>query len=112
MTTPRSPRPTGAPGVRHLLTAASLAATLSGWALFTAAQPPQASATLQAPAAAVAAPPPGWLSAPPPLPTLVTVATVDAPAAPVAAPAAPVAAPLRQLSAPPPAPVTTTRSSR
>lgn len=134
MTRPRpAPRATGAPGVKQLITAASLAATIAGWALLTPReQPAQPVAAAQvAPADPQAAP---IALDPPVVPTLAPVAAAAtaapraerparqaAPIAPAAAapaaPAAPVAAPaLREVTAPPPAaapaPVTSTRSSR
>lgn len=93
--------------LKLLIGAASLAATIGGWAAFTAQTPAPASLT----PAAVVAPPPAWLSEP--LPTVAPLATGGGSAPAVAA--APAAAPLRQVSAPPavqPAPITSTRSSR
>lgn len=121
-------RPSGAAGVKQLITAASLAATVAGWALLTPREQPAPAVAEVAPLALAAA---AAGLTPPLVPTLAPVATAAAaslaeppvaqaapPAAPVAAaqaPAAPVAAPaLREVAAPPaaPAPVTSTRSSR
>jgi hypothetical protein len=93
-----------APGVKALITAAALAGTLGGWALFTIKQE----------ATALMAPPTSVVLQLPPMPTL--VARFDAAGvAPVAQAAAP-APRLRQVSAPAlsssPSPVTVTRSSR
>lgn len=92
MTKPRTaPRATGAPGVKQLITAASLAATLAGWALLTpretavqpAAEPQFAPGQAQAPLVLAA----------PIMPTLAPVA--------VAATAAPLAErPVQQAPAP------------
>jgi hypothetical protein len=87
-----------------LITAAALAGTLGGWALF----------TLKQEAAALMAPPTSVVLQLPPMPTLIA-RSVAAGVAPVAQAAAP-APRLRQVSAPAfssaPAPVTVTRSSR
>ncbi len=115
MTASRPSKPAGAPGVKTFITAASLAATLGGWALL----------TLKPSAAADAATPTGVPPAPtrsvvtlnlPPLPTLVPAPDLPAPvigglpSAPMEA-GAPAGQPaLRQVSAPPP--VTNTGSSR
>ncbi len=122
---------TGAPGVKMLITAASLAATLGGWALLSTDQArPAAQSSAPLPAVPqVEAPTISIKLAP--LPTLVPLApqsrlvTVNhsvAPApAPAAQPAAPAALALRVVSAPPqqqrsgpsaPAPVVNTHSSR
>jgi hypothetical protein len=118
---------TGVPGVKLLITAASLAATVGGWALISAketqpAQPAQPSSTTQ-----VVEPVFSLKLAP--LPTLVPpsqaqVVTISNPRAAAAAPQPAAAAPqtasqptlvLRDVSAPAPAapaPATNTRSSR
>jgi hypothetical protein len=131
---------TGVPGVKMLITAASLAATVGGWALIsaketTAVQPVQQSAAAQPVAPQVVAPVFSIKLAP--LPTLVpaiasqaqivTVSNQRAASAPRPAAAAPQAAPqpaaaqpglvLRDVSAPAPssgrpAPVANTGSSR
>lgn len=93
------------PGVKFLITVGAVAVTLSGWAVLAAPAPTQQPV-------AMVSPPPAWMAAPPELPLLPTVVPV-AGAPPVAVvPPPPAAAPvLRQVSAPP-APITTTRSSR
>jgi hypothetical protein len=110
-----NPSRSGAPGVKMLITAASLAATLGGWAVFayTEARPitsqPQPAVIALASRASVTA-----LNLPP-MPTLVPLPDPSAIAAgsqSSAAPAAPPAPTLRVVSAPPPAPVTLTQSSR
>ena len=92
-------------GLKLAIGAAALAATIGGWAAFTA-QAPQATA---APVAAVAQPP-AWLLEPPAIPTLQpllgqsAVTTADTASAPAQfSPSVPVARP---------APITVTRSSR
>jgi hypothetical protein len=124
MTQPRTTkRPKGVPGVKVLLTAASLSATLGGWAALTAAEPaPAAPDPTPAPAAVAAVLPPLDL---PVLPTLVPLvpparnggeAAAPTPVPTVAVARAP--APLRVVQAAPPAPaaparpITRTRSSR
>jgi hypothetical protein len=127
-----SKRPaTSAPGVKTLITAASLAATLGGWALISAKEPQPATALVPVQVAA-----PAVTIKLAPLPTLVPpitpqpqLVTIDQPhpaaAAPVsAAPqlTAPTELVLRDVSAPQvrsggsaasaPAPVVNTRSSR
>ncbi|MCJ7706526.1 MAG: hypothetical protein MUO38_02795 [Anaerolineales bacterium] len=94
-----------APGVKALITAAALAGTLSGWALF----------TLKQEAAALMAPPTSVVLQLPPMPTLIA-RSAAAGVAPVAQAAAAPAPALRRVSAQAfssaPAPVTVTRSSR
>ena len=106
MTPPRpSKRPgSAAPGIKLLISAAALAGTIGGWALF----------TLKQEAAALMAPPTNVVLQLPPMPTLVA-RSAAAGVAPVAQASAP-APRLRQVSAPAfssaPVPVTVTRSSR
>ena len=134
-----SQKTTGAPGVKLLITAASLAAALGGWALLSAdeVQPtvqPQASASNTTSQQAAT---PALKVKLAPLPTLVPlvpqsrVVTINNSVAPASAarpatqPAAPAQPALRVVNAPPqqqaagrstsssaPAPVTSTRSSR
>ncbi len=114
--------PTGAPGVKALITVASLAGVLAGWAFLSAPPPTVAPSQVSAGAAAHTAPPPAWLLSDPQIPTLPPVATVQSlPAAaappPVASNAAPAisratSAGLPVVSPVQPAPVTITRSSR
>jgi hypothetical protein len=97
----RTASSTPAQGLKLILSAAAVAATLGGWAALTTATPP----------AAETSSPPTSLLEQPPIPTLVPLAGARASdTALVAAPA------LRQVSSPPvtnrPAPVTLTRSSR
>ena len=107
MTPPRPAKRPGsaAPGIKLLISAAALAGTIGGWALF----------TLKQEAAALMAPPPSLALALAPLPTLVARSSVPEVAAVGQAVAAPAPA-LRRVSAPAfssaPAPVTITRSSR
>ena len=80
-------RPKGAPGMKALVTTASLAATLAGWATLsinTPAAPVTAHVTLpveveqqQATPVIVMAPPPAWLRQEPSLPDIPAVATVQ-----------------------------------
>lgn len=126
---------TSAPGVKLLITAASLAATLGGWAMISAEEPEPEPTPTPAPAPVQAAAPAVTIKLAP-LPTLVPpitpqpqVVTVNQPrsAAPRAAasapqPAAPTELVLRDVSAPQvnagggrsaaPAPATNTGSSR
>lgn len=98
----RKPARTQAHGLKLAIGAAALAATVGGWAALAPQTPP---ATLPAPATASA---PEWLLAPPPVPTLAPVASLDgAPAAPAPRQPAVAAAPAFR-----PAPLTVTRSSR
>lgn len=123
-----STRAGGAPGVKQLITAASLAGTLAGWALLTPRPAPE-QAMVAAEATAAGQPAAPVAIEPLIMPTLVPVATAAAAAplvqgqaepaaqAPVVeAPVVEAPAPLREVSAPaPPAvppPVTSTRSSR
>lgn len=120
-----TPRPRGAPAIKMLITAASIAATLTGWAVLSeplpvATTPVAAVANVAAPTA----PPPAWLLSEPPIPTLVPVAVALASEPPIVsvksnAPPAPTQPTLRDVTAlvqipatPPPQPVTRTRSSR
>jgi hypothetical protein len=124
MTKPVRKANTSAPGVKLLITAASLAATLGGWALISAKEPKPTSAPLPEQVT-----PPAVTIKLAPLPTLVPVITPQPqlvtvnqprPAASAPQPAAPVELVLRDVSAPQvnrggssaPAPVTNTRSSR
>lgn len=122
---------TNAPGVKLLITAASLAATLGGWALISSTETKPASVPTPAPTLNQAAAPAVIIKLAP-LPTLVPevtpqshIVTVNRPrSAPAAAaapqPAAPTTLVLRDVSAPQvnggrsaaPAPVANTRSSR
>lgn len=115
--------PTGAPGVKALITVASLAGVLAGWAFLSA--PPPTVVPFEATGGGVTAhtaPPPAWLLSEPQIPTLPPVATVQslpaaAPPPPVASNAAPAvsqatSAGLPVVSPVQPAPVTITRSSR
>ncbi|MEI6778102.1 MAG: hypothetical protein WCK70_14470 [Chloroflexales bacterium] len=79
-------RPKGAPGMKALVTTASLAATLAGWATLsinTPAAPVTAQVTLpveveqQATPVIVMAPPPAWLRQEPSIPNIPAVATVQ-----------------------------------
>lgn len=123
MTAKRHPASsTGVPGVKALITVASLAGVLAGWAFLSA--PPSATALSAASAGVTAqtAPPPAWLLSDPQIPTLPPVATVrslPAAATPplIASNAAPAvsqatSAGLSGVSAAQPAPITITRSSR
>ena len=105
MTRPAAPTRARNQGLKLAIGAAALAATIGGWAAFTA-QAPQATT---APAAAVAQPP-AWLREPPAIPTLQPLpgqsaaTTADTAAAPARlSPSVPLARP---------APITVTRSSR
>jgi hypothetical protein len=106
MTPPRpSKRPgSAAPGIKILISAAALASTIGGWALFTFKQE-----------AATLATPPSLALELAPLPTLVARSSMPEVAAVGQSAAAPAPA-LRRVSAPAfssaPAPVTVTRSSR
>jgi len=106
MTPPRPTKRPGsaAPGIKLLISAAALAGTIGGWALF----------TLKQEAAALATTPPSLALELPPLPTL--VARSSAPEVAAVGQAAAPAPALRRVSAPAfssaPAPVTITRSSR
>jgi hypothetical protein len=133
MTTSRSPKKSaaGAPGARALITAASLAITLGGWAAFTRTSSETAATAGPAPVALALARPADSLDLGlQPLPTIVpppqppSLAIDRPPAVPAdrlgsAAPAEPqpqapipaVSAPLRVVGAPP-QPVARTRSSR
>jgi hypothetical protein len=115
---------TSAPGVKVLITAASLAATLGGWALISSNEAPSTSAPTPAPAPATNsaitikfAPLPTLVPPLTPQPQLVTI-NQPHPAAAAPQPAAPTTVVLRDVSAPAlpsrsaPAPVTNTRSSR
>lgn len=125
----RKPAQKGAPGVKQLISATALAATLTGWALLTATQPADQAATTAVVGSQINVPPlvmptlaPVATAAPLSLPTAGTAAerpqiVVQAPPAPTAAPAP--AQPLRQVVVPAPpapsfpfAPVARTRSSR
>ena len=86
MTTDRNiVRPKGAPGVKALVTTASLAATLAGWATLSINTPaPVAQASVdvsteveQAAPVIVMAPPPAWLRQDPNIPAIPAVATVQ-----------------------------------
>ena len=126
---------TGTPGVKLFITAASLAATLGGWALLSSAEESQPAAQMVVPPTPAPQIETQTLSIKlPPLPTLVpraiqpqivTVNNAAPRAAAPAAPAAPAPLTLRAVSAPPqhsgggaagaasaPAPVVNTRSSR
>ncbi|MEI8308835.1 MAG: hypothetical protein WCF99_17365 [Chloroflexales bacterium] len=78
-------RPKGAPGVKALVTTASLAATLAGWATLSINTPaPVAQASVdvsteveQAAPVIVMAPPPAWLRQDPNIPAIPAVATVQ-----------------------------------
>ncbi|NTW01760.1 MAG: hypothetical protein HGA19_10770 [Oscillochloris sp.] len=128
---PNTTRPTGAPRARTLLTTAALAATVTGWAIFST-QSSTATAFDTASTRVVA---PAWLQQAPHIATLPEVATVrpisaarelivqsQSAAAPVAAAPAATPAPvptLRVVTVPQAAarpaisaPVTSTRSSR
>ncbi len=133
-----NPKSSGTPGVKMLITAASLAATLGGWVLLSAkeAKPAAQPSTQTAPQAASQAEAPTQLINLAPLPTLVPLVapaqlvtasnttasrSIARPAAPIQQ-AAPAPLALRVVSAPQqqggrssasaPAPVTNTRSSR
>jgi hypothetical protein len=127
MTKPAKKPNTSAPGVKMLITAASLAATLGGWAVISAKEPKPAAAPVPAHTAA-----PAVTIKLAPLPTLVPAITLQPqphvvtvnqprPAASAPQPAAPTELVLRDVSAPQvnggrsaaaPAPVANTRSSR
>lgn len=97
-------------GLKALIGALSVAATLGGWAAL--AEGPRADSAAAATAAApvAAAPAPDWLLAPPPIPTLAPVAGLaDQPAPAAAAPQQPAVAPAPTAQ---PAPLIVTRSSR
>ena len=119
MTQARSPKPSGAPGVKTLITAASLAATLGGWALLALQQVESAAAVTPTtppaqpnPVAALNLPPLPTIVPPPAQSAVLGSASGGAGSDPgvfsVAPPPAP--ADLRVVSAPPP--VTNTQSSR
>ncbi len=123
MTAKRHPTSTtGAPGVKALITVASLAGVLAGWAFLSAPPPTVAPSEASAGAATHTAPPPAWLLSDPQIPTLPPVATVQslpttATSPLVASNAAPAvsqatSAGLSGVSAAQPAPITMTRSSR
>jgi hypothetical protein len=100
---PVRPRPSGAQGLRALISAAALAATLGGWAVFSLEQALAARRT-----------PAGLALQLPPMPTLVSPPNLPAAAA-SSQPAT--ASSLRRVSLPAapsgaPAPVVSTRSSR
>ncbi|NCC35527.1 MAG: hypothetical protein EOM24_26475 [Chloroflexia bacterium] len=98
-------------GIKLMISAAALAATLGGWATLSSQATPE---MVAAPVAAVVSAPPAWLLNPPPIPTLQAIGTTPATAqAPVTQPVVDAPA-LREVVAVParPAPVTTTRSSR
>ena len=130
----------GAPGMKALITAASLAATLGGWATlaieqapttagveapladFSVADRPAAEITLNlAPLPTIAAPPPpppsivierpSIATGRPAAPAAAQPVPMAQPVAPAAQPAPAVNLPLRVVSAPP-NPITRTRSSR
>lgn len=115
-----------AQGLKFVISAAAVAATLGGWAALSHQTPQSNPVSAAASAPAVVGTPPAWLLEAPAIPTsppvteLVTntgtalVAQAPTAAAPVAAPAV-VAPQLRAVNAQPaapPAPVTSTRSSR
>ena len=110
MTSSHPAKPSGAPGIKILVTAASVAATVGGWALLTAKQ---AQAQSQSASAALPVTAPAAALNLPPLPTIVPPPAQSAPqAAPFGGGAAAAAAPapaLRVVSAPP---VSSTQSSR
>ncbi|MCX7792693.1 MAG: hypothetical protein N2378_18825 [Chloroflexaceae bacterium] len=123
MTRERHPaRATGVPAVKALITVASLAGVLAGWAFLSAPPPATALSVASTGATAQTAPPPAWLLSEPQIPTLPPVATVrslPAAATPplIASNAAPAvgqatSAGLPGASAVQPAPITVTRSSR
>jgi hypothetical protein len=107
--------------LKLVISAASVAATLVGWALLAAPNTPATVQTESPAGAAVTAPPPAWLAEPPIIPTLQPLTGVAQPADTagfqIANPPA-----LREVSAPVsvnplvqaqrPAPVVVTRSSR
>jgi len=123
-------RPTPAQGMKSLITATAIAATLAGWVAFSAQEPPPLAASATVLRDGAAAPPPAWLLSDPLIPALPpvamavatsggvaaqvsgpAVAQVSGPAVAVAAPVPPPA--LRAVAAAlPPAPVASTRSSR
>lgn len=123
MTAKRHPASTtGVPGVKALITVASLAGVLAGWAFLSDPPPTTALSVASSGATAQTAPPPAWLLSDPQIPTLPPVATVQSlPAAAlpplVASNAVPAvgqatSAGLSGVSAAQPAPITMTRSSR
>ncbi|PDV99660.1 hypothetical protein [Candidatus Chloroploca asiatica] len=100
-------------GVKLMISAAALAATLGGWATLSSQATPE---MVAAPVAAVVSAPPAWLLNPPPIPTLQAIGTTPAAVqVPGTQPVVVAPAPaLREVVVAParPAPVTTTQSSR
>ncbi|ABU56360.1 hypothetical protein [Roseiflexus castenholzii] len=90
-----------------IISTASIAATLTGWALLAIQNPPAATATesfSQAPA--VVAPPPAWLSEPPVIPTLPPlIAVAQPPESADIQPVAPAAGSAQPVAPAAPAPV-------
>ncbi|MCS6882563.1 MAG: hypothetical protein RMK84_01430 [Oscillochloridaceae bacterium] len=113
---------TGATGIKALITIASLAGVLAGWAFLSSPPPAATSSEASGGATAYTAPPPAWLLSEPQIPTLPPVVTIQS--LPTAAISPPVAsngaaavspatsAGLSGVSATQPAPITMTRSSR
>lgn len=115
----RITRPTPAKDMKSLITATAIAATLVGWVAFSAQEPPPLASSETALKDGAVAPPPAWLLNAPTIPALPPVARAVGTGSGVAEQSGPLAAApvapmtLRAVAAAlPPAPVTTTRSSR